>query len=111
MTTLSTHVLDVEQGLPAAGVRVTLVSIAPREHTLAEAETDQNGRIADLPGRSLESGTYRLVFDVAAYHAARGRPAPFLQRVSVEFRLDGTAAHYHVPLLMSKYACTAYRGS
>jgi 5-hydroxyisourate hydrolase len=108
VTTLSTHVLDVERGIPAVGVRVSLYRA---EVFIGSAETDGNGRIADLPGRSLEPATYRLVFDVAAYLAAQGRPAPFLQRVTIEFQADASIPHYHVPLLMSAYACTSYRGS
>jgi 5-hydroxyisourate hydrolase len=109
MTTLSTHVLDIEHGAPAAGVPIALYQ---GEQLLAMAETNANGRIADLAGGSLlEAGSYRLVFDVAAYFARLGRAAPFLQRVSVEFQVNAADAHYHVPLLLSPYACTAYRGS
>lgn len=81
------------------------------ERVLAERETDAGGRIADLAGGPLDPGTYRLVFDVAGYLEAQGRPAPFLQRVSIEFRTDASSPHYHVPLLMTAYACTSYRGS
>jgi 5-hydroxyisourate hydrolase len=108
VTTLSTHVLDVERGTPAVGVRVSLYQ---GEALVAAAHTDAGGRIANLPGRTLEPGKYRLVFDVAAYLAAQGRPAPFLQRVSIEFQADAASLHYHVPLLMTAYACTSYRGS
>jgi 5-hydroxyisourate hydrolase len=108
VTTLSTHVLDVERGMPAAGVPVALFA---GEQSLAQAETGAGGRIADLLGGPLEPGVYRLVFDVGAYLAANGRPAPFLQRVSIEFQIDGSIPHYHVPLLMTAYACTSYRGS
>ncbi len=108
MTTLSTHVLDVERGVPAAGVPVVLLAGG---RTLAEHATDAGGRVADLTGSSLPSGAYQLVFDVAAYLRAQGRPAPFLQRVTIEFAIDGSTPHYHVPLLLSAYACTSYRGS
>ena len=108
MTSLSTHVLDVERGLPAVGVPVSLYRADQR---LAAAETNHDGRIADLGGGALETGTYRLVFDVAAYFAAQGRSAPFLRRVSLEFEMHGSDRHYHVPLLLSPYACTSYRGS
>lgn len=108
MTTLSTHVLDVERGVPAVGVSVALFA---DERPLVERHTDDSGRIADLAGGSLEAGTYRLVFDVAAYLHGQGRSAPFLQRVSVDFHLDPSIPHYHVPLLISPYACTSYRGS
>jgi 5-hydroxyisourate hydrolase len=109
MTTLSTHVLDVEHGRPAEGVPIALYKA---DLPLALDETSADGRIADLTGgASLEPGSYRLVFDVAAYFARQGRPAPFLQRVSIEFQVHAGDPHYHVPLLLSAYACTSYRGS
>jgi 5-hydroxyisourate hydrolase len=109
MTTLSTHVLDIERGAPAVALPIALYR---GEQQLALAETNADGRIGDLTsGSSLEPGSYRLVFDVAAYFARQGRIAPFLQRVSIEFRVNATDPHYHVPLLLSPYACTAYRGS
>ena len=109
MTTLSTHVLDIERGAPAAGVPIALYR---GEQALAQAETNSDGRIADLGGgASLETGSYRLVFDVAAYFAREGRVAPFLQRVAIDFEVNPADAHYHVPLLLSPYACTTYRGS
>ena len=108
MTTLSTHVLDVERGVPASGVPVALFRGSDQ---LAIASTDASGRIADLLGASLDAGVYSLTFDVAAYFHAQGRRAPFLQRVTIEFEAAATDRHYHVPLLISPYACTSYRGS
>ena len=108
MTSLSTHVLDTERGMPAPGVRVTLYR---GERALAEALTEHNGRITDLGGGALENGTYRLEFELTTYLAAQGRAAPFLQRVLLEFRVDASQPHYHVPLLITAYACTSYRGS
>ena len=108
MTTLSTHVLDVERGVPAGGVRIVLQR---GEATLAEVATNADGRVPQLGPDGLEPGTYRLVFDVAAYFAAQGRVAPFLQRVSIDFDIHPDSRHYHVPLLLSPYACTSYRGS
>jgi 5-hydroxyisourate hydrolase len=108
MTTLSTHVLDVELGVPACGVPVTLYR--GQQH-LATTETGADGRIADLAGSELAAGVYRITFDAAAYFHAQGRPAPFLQRVTIEFEALATDRHYHVPLLLSPYACTSYRGS
>jgi 5-hydroxyisourate hydrolase len=107
VTSLSTHVLDTELGRPAVGLHVLLYR---ETQLLAEAETAANGRIADL-GSALQAGTYRLVFDVGPYLRAQGRHAPFLQRVSIEFRLDAAESHYHVPLLITPYACTSYRGA
>jgi 5-hydroxyisourate hydrolase len=105
--TLSTHVLDTERGVPAAGVPVEL-SQAGR--CLARAQTDADGRIGDLGGGPLDTGEYQIAFDVAAYFAAQGRAAPFLRRVTLEFLVSG-GGHYHVPLLLAPYACTSYRGS
>jgi 5-hydroxyisourate hydrolase len=107
MTTLSTHVLDVELGVPARGVTVTLQR---GDQHLATAETGADGRIADV-GAELSDGVYRISFDVAAYFRSLGRDAPFLQRVMIEFQVRATDRHYHVPLLLSPYACTSYRGS
>ena len=92
---LSTHVLDVERGRPAAGVTVELW----RDELVATAETDDDGRIAGL-GNNLDPGVYRLVF---------APPSSFFEKVSVEVRLE--EGHYHVPLLVSSYSCVSYRGS
>ena len=108
MSSLSTHVLDIELGAPAAGLAVALYQ---DDRCLAQAVTDSNGRIANLGAGDLNEGVYCLVFDVAAYLLAQGRAAPFLRRVSVEFGLAAVQAHYHVPLLMTAYACSTYRGS
>src|SRR5712692_1003722 len=109
---LSTHVLDVERGQPAAGVSVALsrrdgVSLVP----VAAAETGPDGRIQRLGGEPLAGGVYQLAFDTAAYLRRHGHAAPFLQRVVVEFHVAEGGGHYHVPLLLSPYSCTSYRGS
>ena len=92
---ISTHVLDVERGRPAQGVRVELW----QDELVTSGETDGDGRIASLAA-GLEPGTYRLLF----------RPdSPFFKGVGVEVALED--GHYHVPLLVSSYGCTTYRGS
>ncbi|TML61698.1 MAG: hydroxyisourate hydrolase [Actinobacteria bacterium] len=93
--TISTHVLDTEHGRPATGVRVELYRGA---ELVGSGETDDDGRIRELgEGRP---GNYRIVFHP---------PSPFFRRVELEIELaDG---HYHVPLLVSSYACATYRGS
>jgi 5-hydroxyisourate hydrolase len=92
---LSTHVLDVERGRPARGVRVELW----QEDLVTTGETDGDGRIAELAA-GLEPGLYRLLF----------RPeSPFFKGVGIEVELED--GHYHVPLLVSSYSCTTYRGS
>jgi len=93
--TISTHVLDTERGRPAAGVRVELYR---GEELVGSGETDGDGRIRDLGEGG--PGAYRLVFHP---------PSPFFRRVELEVELD--EGHYHVPLLVSSYACATYRGS
>lgn len=93
---LSTHVLDTGAGRAAGGVRVELYRDGG---LLARGETDEDGRIAELAG-GLVPGAYTLVFHP---------PSPFFRRVELELELG--AGHYHVPLLVSPYACTTYRGS
>jgi len=97
--TVSTHVLDVSSGGPAAGVRVTLGT-----HT---ATTGADGRIADLSGGGIELGSHKLVFAVGAYFA--GRPHLF-ETVTLDVELD-EARHYHVPLLIAPFSCSSYRGT
>ena len=93
--TISTHVLDTEQGRPAAGVRVELYR---GDELVGSGETDEDGRIRDLGEGG--PGSYRLVFHP---------PSPFFRRVELEVELDD--GHHHVPLLVSSFACATYRGS
>jgi 5-hydroxyisourate hydrolase len=110
--TISTHVLDNERGQPAAGVRVTLERRDGRGSvTLGDAVTDADGRIASLLGGELLAGVYRISFDAAGYFAGRGGETPFVRAVSIEFEVVDAARHYHVPLLLTRFACTSYRGS
>jgi 5-hydroxyisourate hydrolase len=110
--TISTHVLDNERGQPAVGVRVTLER---RDDdglsVLLEAVTNADGRVDDLLGGPLEAGVYRIGFDAAGYFARQGGEVPFVRAVTIEFEIVDTQRHYHVPLLMTRYACTSYRGS
>ena len=106
MISLSTHVLDTERGLPAAGVLVTLHQDGQE---VASGHTDADGRIARL-AEGLAAGTFRLEFELVEYSAHHGRRRPFLRRLSLEVSLDEDR-HYHVPLLLAPYACTTYRGS
>jgi len=114
MSTISTHVLDTALGRPAAGVRVILEQVDDTGVviSLGVGETDADGRLRDLlpAGDVLVAGDYRLRFDTAAYFAATKRET-FYPSVSVEFRVAGPAAHYHVPLLVSPFGYTTYRGS
>jgi 5-hydroxyisourate hydrolase len=98
MATLSTHVLDTAEGRPAAGVPVTLLDVDGE--VLAEATTDDDGRVASLGG-DLAAGTYRLRF---------ATDGPFHPEVTIAFRVTADE-HHHVPLLVSPYGYTTYRGS
>jgi 5-hydroxyisourate hydrolase len=135
MSAVSTHVLDIAAGCPAAGIRVRLERVAyegqqaaPAGEEIAAASTDADGRVADLGPEVIAPGTYRLIFDTGGYlmrqrgdsasRTARQRgdsvsdagPGVFFPEVTVTFTVaDGE--HYHVPLLMSPFGYSIYRGS
>jgi 5-hydroxyisourate hydrolase len=104
---LTTHVLDTAAGRPAAGVPVTLHRDG---RPVARAVTDAAGRTETplLEGDALVPGVYELVFEVGPYFAAT---PGFLDEVPVRFRVTDALAHYHVPLLVSPWSYTTYRGS
>ena len=115
---LSTHVLDTMHGCPAAGMAVELYTVKGEAATLVKKLTlNADGRTPDGPlykDGELKNGTYRLVFDVAAYFNARGATLPepnFLGRVTLDFGVADASQHYHVPLLVSPWAYSTYRGS
>ena len=115
---LSTHVLDTMHGCPAAGMAVELYTTQGDQATLIQRLTlNADGRNPDGPlldNASLQVGTYRLVFDVAAYFRQRGVSLPepnFLNRVSLDFGVAQADQHYHVPLLVSPWSYSTYRGS
>lgn len=113
MSGLSTHVLDTAIGRPAAGIGVRLeVEDGDGWRELAQAATNADGRVGHLlpPGTSLAAATYRLTFDVAAYHAAHGA-AGFYPFVIIVFTVRDAAQHHHVPLLLSPFGYSTYRGS
>jgi 5-hydroxyisourate hydrolase len=106
---LSTHVLDATSGRPAAGVAVRLEEWADGEwRPAAEAQTDGDGRVGAL-GDPAE-GVHRLRFDTGAYFDAAG-VTTFYPEVTVTFTVLDAAAHHHVPLLLSPFAYSTYRGS
>lgn len=118
MNTITTHVLDTARGHPAGGVPV-LLEMQSGEHnweTLGRAVTDENGRVKNLlpPGFPLPEGNYRLTFDTLAYYRSQNAEG-FHPQVTVTFtvRKDSkeTSQHYHIPLLLSPYGYTTYRGS
>jgi 5-hydroxyisourate hydrolase len=118
MGRLSTHVLDTVAGGPAAGVRITLDSLAAdgARTRLAEAVTNADGR-TDTPllsGETMQAGCFELAFHVGDHFRARGlAPAelPFLDVVPIRFQIADVGGHYHVPLLVSPHAYSTYRGS
>jgi 5-hydroxyisourate hydrolase len=109
---ITTHILDVSLGKPAAGVSVRLAELeADVFLERAQARTDADGRITTLlPPGSLAKGTYRLSFDVGAYFAASSRPA-FYPSIDVVFVVEHPDQHHHVPLLLSPFGYSTYRGS
>ncbi len=114
MSAISTHVLDTSKGRPASGVSVALEmhSTGGSWKLVGRGQTDANGRLANLlpAGARLEAGAYRLTFDAAAYFHAQNVES-FYPEVSVVFTVHDATQHYHVPLLLSPYGYTTYRGS
>lgn len=122
MGRLTTHVLDTAHGRPAAGVRYELFALGAERRRLAEGRTNADGR-GDGPlleGELFVAGTYELVFGIGEYfdrtggmgQASAGRgPTPFLTDVPVRFTVADASDHYHVPLLVSPWSYTTYRGS
>ena len=110
---LSTHVLDLTLGKPAAGLPIELWRHDPRPALLKAVVTNADGR-TDAPllaGADLAAGTYELLFHVKDYFGARGVECPFLDRVPVRFAITDVNGSYHVPLLVTPWAYSTYRGS
>ena len=105
--TISTHVLDTGLGRPAAGIRVTLYRLLEGGRTvrMSDAMTDDDGRVADLAGRPLQAGDYRL------QSRARDDDSSFFRSVAVDFRITDVTRSYHVPLLVSPFGLITYLGS
>ena len=115
---LSTHVLDTMHGVPAAGMQVALYTMNDDVPTLVRRFTlNRDGRNPDgllYDDKSLQRGQYRLAFDVAAYFRSRQVVLPepnFLNRVHLDFGVAHPEQHYHVPLLVSPWSYSTYRGS
>ena len=113
LPTISTHVLDLELGVPAVGLPVALFRLEEdgRPELLTELVTDADGRIRSLLTGDLELGDYQLVFDLAAYAATLDRDADFFENLAVGIRIDDAERSYHVPLLLSPFGISAYRGT
>lgn len=129
--TISTHVLDAEHGQPAVGIHVTLYKLGEddRPIRLTQAMTDGDGRVRDLLERPMSPGDYRLEFAIAGWPSADSgadtgteggseaadqgavEGSRFFRRMSIDLRITDTTRSYHVPLLLSPFSMTTYRGS
>jgi 5-hydroxyisourate hydrolase len=110
---ITTHVLDTSRGRPAAGVPVRLeIQELDGWREVGRASTDADGRVKQLlpPDQPLEAGTWRLTFDLAAWFAAQGIEA-FYPEATIVFRVRDAGQHHHVPLLLSPFGYSTYRGS
>ena len=114
---LTTHVLDTARGCPAAGLKIALYSVTGNNHRkIAEMVTNADGRTDTpiLPKARFAAGQYELVFFTGEYLDATGVPAEsprFLDQIPIRFGISDEAAHYHVPLLLSPFGYSTYRGS
>lgn len=114
---LTTHVLDTARGKPAAGVRIALYRVSGNSHSkIAETVTNADGR-TDAPmltGAALKEGSYELVFFAGDYLRTSGQAGEgvlFLDQIPIRFGVPDAGQHYHVPLLISPFAYSTYRGS
>jgi 5-hydroxyisourate hydrolase len=113
MSAITTHVLDTARGRPAAGVHIVLERQTDAGwQWLGSGDTDQDGRLRTLlaPEMALEPGIYRISFDTRSYFAGHDQEA-FYPVVRVEFQIQAAGEHYHVPLLLSPFGYSTYRGS
>ena len=113
MSGITTHVLDTSRGQPAGGVPVTLeIEAAGGWKLVGKGTTNADGRISDLVSAevSIMPGVYRLIFDTGKYFASH-QSESFYPQVTIVFRLADAAQHYHVPLLLSPFGYSTYRGS
>ncbi len=108
MSYITAHALDSTAGTPARGMHVTLMTSAGEE--IASAVTNDDGRVGELGPESLAPGTYRIVFGTGAYFQAAGMDH-FHPSVTIDFTVKAGEKHYHIPLLLSPFAYSTYRGS
>ena len=113
MSQITTHILDTTRGLPAQAVPISLY--AQQESgwdKLADGKTNDDGRIPDLlsPEHKLPAGVYRMHFDTKAYFDANGEQG-FYPYVDIVFEIDSSGSHYHIPLLLTAFGYSTYRGS
>lgn len=109
---ITTHVLDIAEGGPAVGVTVILEIRQSNDWSpVGRGTTDAKGRVATLTDGPVAPGTYRLTFDLGAYHKQHGVTVPFFPEAKVTFNVRDTEDHYHVPLVISPYGYSTYRGA
>lgn len=111
---LTTHVLDTARGRPAENLRIDLLRVdGDRLHEIRSVQTNADGRTDEpmLVGADFVAGIYELRFHAGAYHNLRSEGPPFLDVVPVRFGIADASGHYHVPLLLSPYGYSTYRGS
>ncbi|MCD1287169.1 MULTISPECIES: hydroxyisourate hydrolase [unclassified Brevibacterium] len=107
MSFISAHALDSTLGTPARDLEVSLFD---GDEIIASARTDDNGRVSEFGPEHLEAGDYRIVFSTGDYFAAQGQDH-FHPAVTIDFTVKAGEAHYHIPLLLSPFAYSTYRGS
>ena len=114
---LTTHVLDTARGCPAEGIKIALYRVSGNSHRkIAETVTNADGRTDSpiLPAETFKTGTYELIFFAGDYLHASGVASDepnFLDQIPIRFGMSDETAHYHVPLLLSPYGYSTYRGS
>jgi 5-hydroxyisourate hydrolase len=111
VSTVTTHVLDTAKGIPAPGIPVRLDAYRTGDtggwSLVAEGRTDDDGRVRDLGPERLDAGVYRLTFDTGDYLG----PEAFFPEITVSFRIIDPVGHHHVPVLLSPFSYSTYRGS
>jgi 5-hydroxyisourate hydrolase len=111
MSPITSHVLDTALGRPASGVTVLLHVLEGEVwRKLGQGSTDAAGRVKELFDGPLEQRTYRLTFETGAYYARQGSPQ-FYPVIEVQFSIEAVAEHYHIPVLLSPFGYSTYRGS
>jgi len=113
---LTTHILDTARGVPAKGIKIALYRVDSARTLIAETVTNDDGRTDNpiLPATDFKTGKYELVFYCGDYLQANGQATgdiKFLDEIPIRFGMDDATAHYHVPLLLSPYGYSTYRGS
>jgi len=109
---ITTHVLDTARGEPAIGVTVILEMRQASEWTpVGRGETDSKGRVSSLTDGPMAPGTYRLTFDIGTYHRECGLAVSFFPEVKITFNVRDPDEHYHLPLLLSPFGYSTYRGA